>query len=387
MFVPAVPRIMNRIYDSIYAKVGKNILKRLILYTAYRQKQKDLTRRVIRHDTIWDRYVFDKVRENLGSKIRLICVGSAPLCPQILNFLRVAIGCVISEGYGQTECVGPCTATLIGDHTTGHLGPPLVNSIIKLIDVPDMGYLAKQGKGEILVKGPSVFQGYFGMPEQTKATLDHDGWLHTGDIGCWTKTGTLMLIDRKKNIFKLAQGEYIAPEKIENILINSNYVEQIFVYGDGFKSMLVAIVVVNLDQLEYNTDCNLTRNDEAQLNQSQVKQIILEDLKRNGLAAGLKSFEIPKNVYLRKRPFTIEEDLLTPTLKLKVFTMKIIVFFFQINYTLVRKRIIYIGILFGLFSEKHCVHIFPETDTNALQRIGTEYKGRLLKRIGFKLFF
>lgn len=88
---------MNRIYDSIYAKVGKNILKRLILHTAYRQKQKDLIRRVIRHDTIWDRYVFDKVRENLGSKIRLICVGSAPLCPQILNFLRVAIGCVVSD--------------------------------------------------------------------------------------------------------------------------------------------------------------------------------------------------------------------------------------------------------------------------------------------------
>lgn len=188
-----------------------------------------------------------------------------------------------------------------------------------------MGYLAKQGKGEILVKGPSVFQGYFGMPEQTRDTLDSDGWLHTGDIGCWTKKGTLVLIDRKKNIFKLAQGEYIAPEKIENILINSSYVEQIFVYGDGFKSILVAIVVVNLDQLEYNTNCNLTRSDEAQLNQSQIKQIILEDLKRIGLAAGLKSFEIPKNVYLRKRAFTIEEDLLTPTLKLKVNEFELII--------------------------------------------------------------
>ncbi|KAH9491084.1 hypothetical protein DERF_015820 [Dermatophagoides farinae] len=339
----AVPRLLNRIYDAIYAKVRNNILKRCLLHWAYRQKRKDLARHVIRNNTIWDRIVFDRVRQNMGSRLRLICVGSAPLSADVLDFLRVAIDfffetfkynlngfydlVMISEGYGQTECVGPCTATLMGDETTGHVGPPLVGSIVKLADVPDMGYNSCDGRGEILVKGPVVFQGYYKMPEQTAEILDNDGWLHTGDIGYWSAEGTLRLIDRKKNIFKLSQGEYIAPEKIENILINSQYVQQIFIYGDGFKSMLIAIVVPDLDFIQsldhrFHIELPLIEWTEDQLNsqplpKNQLKELIINDLKRVGQTADLKSFELPKNIYVKKSPFTIEEGLLTPTLKSK----------------------------------------------------------------------
>lgn len=95
-FFAAVPRLLNRIYDAIYAKVRNNILKRCLLHWAYRQKRKDLARHVIRNNTIWDRIVFDRVRQNMGSRLRLICVGSAPLSADVLDFLRVAIGCVVS---------------------------------------------------------------------------------------------------------------------------------------------------------------------------------------------------------------------------------------------------------------------------------------------------
>ena len=99
------------------------------------------------------------------------------------------------------------------------MGPPLPSARIRLVDVPEMDCFAKDGRGEICVKGPGVFQGYLNDPEKTAEALDEDGWLHTGDIGTWQQNGSLKVVDRKKHIFKMAQGEYIAPEKIENIYL------------------------------------------------------------------------------------------------------------------------------------------------------------------------
>lgn len=161
----------------------------------------------------------------------------------------------------------PCDASI------GHVGPPLPSAKVKLLDVPEMGYVAKEGKGEILVKGPIVFQGYFKNPQLTAQTVDADGWLHTGDIGmfnevkiekntnllqntrysiqfCSKQNQALQIIDRKKNIFKLSQGEYVAPEKIENVYSQSSLVAQIFVYGESLKSSLVGVIVPDQIVLE-----------------------------------------------------------------------------------------------------------------------------------------
>ncbi|EGW04828.1 Long-chain-fatty-acid--CoA ligase 5 [Cricetulus griseus] len=119
------------------------------------------------------------------------------------------------------------------DWTAGHVGTPVACNFVKLEDVADINYFSVNNKGEIFIKGNNVFQGYLKDPEKTQEALDKDGWLHTGDIGGWLPNGTLKIIDWKKNIFKLAQGEYIAPEKIENVYNRSRPVLQVFIHGES----------------------------------------------------------------------------------------------------------------------------------------------------------
>ncbi|XP_061627734.1 long-chain-fatty-acid--CoA ligase 1a isoform X8 [Phyllopteryx taeniolatus] len=222
------------------------------------------------------------------------------------------------EGYGQTECTAGCSMSMPGDWTAGHVGPPLPCNAIKLVDVVDMNYLAANNEGEVCVKGPNVFLGYLGNPEKTAEAIDKDGWLHTGDIGKWLPNGTLKIIDRKKHIFKLAQGEYIAPEKIENIYNRSDPVAQIFVHGDSLQACLVGIVVPDPDFLPIwikKRGINGSYLDMCKSND--VKNAILEDIQKLGKEAGLKSFEQVRDIALHPEMFSVQNGLLTPTLKAK----------------------------------------------------------------------
>lgn len=160
---------------------------------------------IVRSTSFFDQVVFKKIREGMGGRVKLMVTGSAPLAENVLNFVRCAFGACIVEGYGQTECVACATITVEGDAVPGHVGVPSPCCAIKLVDVPELGYFAKNDAGEVCVKGPNVFKGYYKNPEQTAETIDEEGWLHTGDIGKWTTRGTLKIVDRKKHIFKLAQ--------------------------------------------------------------------------------------------------------------------------------------------------------------------------------------
>lgn len=169
------------------------------------------------------------------------------------------------------------------------------------------------------VKGPNVFRGYLNDPEKTAETLDADGWLHTGDIGKWLPNGALKIIDRKKHIFKLAQGEYIAPEKIENIYTRSEAVAQVFVHGESLQACLVAVVVPDPDFLCGWTTKTLGLEGGYQelCGKEEVKAAILEDMVRLGKEGGLKSFEQVKAIYIHTEMFSVENGLLTPTMKAK----------------------------------------------------------------------
>uniref|UniRef100_A0A8C3H7H2 long-chain-fatty-acid--CoA ligase n=3 Tax=Chrysemys picta bellii TaxID=8478 RepID=A0A8C3H7H2_CHRPI len=244
--------------------------------------------------------------------------AAAPISPSVLTLLRGALGCQIFEAYGQTECAAGCTFTVPGDCTSGHVGAPLPCNILKLEDVADMNYFSSNNEGEVCIKGPNVFKGYLKDPEKTAEAIDTDGWLHTGDIGKWMPNGTLKIIDRKKNIFKLAQGEYIAPEKIENVYIRSAPVAQVFVHGESLKSSLVGVVVPDPEVLpKFAAKLGIKGSSEEIYKNSVLKKAILEDMVKVGRDAGLKSFEQVKDIYIHPEMFTIEQGLLTPTLKAK----------------------------------------------------------------------
>nr|XP_020490039.1 long-chain-fatty-acid--CoA ligase 1-like [Labrus bergylta]XP_020490041.1 long-chain-fatty-acid--CoA ligase 1-like [Labrus bergylta]XP_020490042.1 long-chain-fatty-acid--CoA ligase 1-like [Labrus bergylta]XP_029133291.1 long-chain-fatty-acid--CoA ligase 1-like [Labrus bergylta] len=315
---PVVPRLLNRMYDKIFGQANTT-LKRWLLEFAYRRKAAEIMKGIVRRDSIWDQLIFRKVQASLGGRVRLMLTGAAPISPAVLTFLRAAVGCQFYEGYGQTECTAGCTITLPGDSTAGHVGAPLPCNSIKLVDVAEMNYLASNGEGEVCVKGPNVFKGYLKDPEKTEETIDEDGWLHTGDIGKWLPNGTLKIVDRKKHIFKLAQGEYIAPEKVENIYTRSDAVAQVFVHGDSLQACLVAVVVPDPDFLSGWTKRTLKLEGSYQelCDRAEVKTAILEDLVRLGKEGGLKSFEQVKAICIHNELFSIENGLLTPTLKAK----------------------------------------------------------------------
>ncbi|XP_038255592.1 long-chain-fatty-acid--CoA ligase 1 isoform X2 [Dermochelys coriacea] len=314
---PVVPRLLNRMFDKIFGQANTS-LKRWILDFASKRKEAELRSGIIRKNSLWDKLIFRKIQASLGGKVRLMITGAAPVSASVLTFLRAALGCQFYEGYGQTECTAGCSLTLPGDWTAGHVGAPMPCSLLKLVDVEEMNYFAVKGEGEVCVKGPNVFQGYLKDPEKTAEALDKDGWLHTGDIGKWLPNGTLKIIDRKKHIFKLAQGEYIAPEKIENVYMRSEPVAQVFVYGESLQAFLIAIVVPDAETLSnWAKKKGFEGSYEELCKNKDLKKHILEDMLKVGKESGLKSFEQVKGIALSMETFSVENGLLTPTLKAK----------------------------------------------------------------------
>eukprot|EP01134_Creolimax_fragrantissima_P002230 CFRG2230T1 len=317
----SVPRLLNRVSDKIQEKVSNGgILTRFIFALATSQKRKMLEKGIVANDTIWDRIAFRKVQEALGGNVRGIVSGAAPLSPAVMDFLRCTMGCHVVEGYGQTECSAASTVTIPGDHDLGHVGPPLPCNEIKLIDVPEMKYFAKEGKGEVCMRGANVFVGYFNDEEKTKETINDEGWLLTGDIGMWLPNGSLKIIDRRKNIFKLSQGEYIAPEKVEEVYTRAAGVSQVYLHGTSMESCCVAIVVPEKEdilQVLKAEGIDTSGDYEALIKSKQVYEYLKKTLFVLGKDAGLKGFEQARDIHVSTDVFTVENGLLTPTFKSK----------------------------------------------------------------------
>ncbi|GMR46553.1 hypothetical protein PMAYCL1PPCAC_16748, partial [Pristionchus mayeri] len=249
-FFPVVPRLLNRMYDGVMAKVNNaNFLVRSLFKLARWAKLADLEKGFIQNDSIWDKIVFRKIRAAVGGRVKLIITGSAPIADEVMQTMRASFGCYLAEIYGLTECSAVATVTWAPDARSGHCGGPVACVQLKLSDVPEMNYFAADGRGEVLVKGPAVTRGYYKEPEKTAELFDEDGFMRTGDIGWLRPDGTLRLIDRKKHMFKLAQGEYVAPEKIEAVYSRVEGVQQCFVDGDSLQRWLIAVIVPDPEAL------------------------------------------------------------------------------------------------------------------------------------------
>jgi len=317
----SVPRLLNRIYDKVNAGVREgSVVKQKLFAWAYASKKRALERGE-KPNAVFEKLVFSKLRAKLGGRVRYMSTGSAPISPEVMEFLRICFGGVVFEGYGMTESACVISKTDASDFSTGHVGAPVPCCEIKLVDVNEMRYTCKDQpypRGEVCVRGPSVFEGYYKSKAQTDEVLDADGWLHTGDIGLWLPGGRLKIIDRKKNIFKLAQGEYVAPEKIENIYARNKFVAQSFVYGDSLQAFLVAVVVPDEEVLmPWCQERGLKGNFKEMCANQVVKQHLLKSMIHTGEEGGLKGFEQIRAIHVVSELFSVENGLLTPTFKLK----------------------------------------------------------------------
>ena len=328
----AVPRIFQRIYDGINAQLKKKpFFVRKLFEKAMSIKIKDYNETGILKNVLFDNIIFNQIRSKFGGRLRFMLVGSAPCEPYILNFLRCSLSCEIVEGYGQTEDIAGVLLTRTCDPVTQHLGGPGFSCEIKLVDVPELGYTSKtvdsEGRprpsGELCVRGPIICKGYFRDIEKTKETIDEDEWLHSGDIATIIPEhgNALKIVDRVKNIFKLQQGEYISPEKIENIFSNCKYIEQIFIYGETLQSYLIAIIYPKShDVIEFLKSKNIDANKENYTDyfeDEDLKTNIIKELDTFGRKSDLKGFELPKKIHLFKEPFSVENQIITPTMKIR----------------------------------------------------------------------
>ncbi|KAJ2780661.1 medium-chain fatty acid-CoA ligase faa2 [Coemansia interrupta] len=321
-----VPRIFNRINDQVWAQVNaKGGIASMLFNYAYGVKKDNLAHNTNQH-WLWDRVVFKAVRQKFGGRIRLVISGSAPISGDVLDFLRVALSAVVLEGYGLTETTGPCGVTVPNDMKAGNVGCTLGTCMYKLVSVPDMDYTVEDKpypRGEVFVKGNNVFTEYYKKPELTAETIDADGWVATGDIGMFDERGNLVIVDRKKNMFKLSQGEYVTPERIEIIYTDSALIDQAYIHGESLESVLVGVFVPNEEFLRRglandSNIGNLSAMTFAELCQNEhVVKFMLDVVNDWGRKNKLKGFEIPKRIYLESAQFSVENDILTPTLKIK----------------------------------------------------------------------
>ncbi len=331
----SVPRLFNKMYDKIHNKMSTLTgLKKFIATNGLKSKLDNLHKHGSTSHWFYDMTVFNKTKAILGGKVRIMAVGSAPINTDVLDYLKVVFCAPIIEGYGQTEACAFEFATDAKDGHSGHVGGPFSQNEFKLVDVPDMNYFStdkdEQGnskpRGEIWVRGINVIPGYYKLDAKNKETFTEDKWMKSGDVGMIdsTKGNRLQIIDRKKNIFKLAQGEYIAPEKLENVYKSSNpLLGDIFVYGDSLKSCLVA--VINFEPAnaivlgkEYGVEIKEGEN----LNDNEdFKKKILEGLLKTNKETKLNSLEKIKGVYLDNSSW-MDLNLITNSFKKKRNALK-----------------------------------------------------------------
>lgn len=329
----SVPRLFERIYDAIHKSVEKSpLLQQKIFNWAVSVGRRMTTCRLegrppnavlkMQH-RIAHRLVFQKLHDRLGGNVRFAVSGGAALPKHIGEFF-LAIGLTIIEGYGLTETapvltVNPLSRPRFG--TVGWVLPGVTIAIQRLTDGVIVGQLSGDDypsdltteEGEILVKGPNVMKGYWNQEEATREVFDADGWLHTGDVGRFDQ-GYLVITDRIKHMIVSRGGKNIYPGPIEEQLKQEPWIDQLVVIGEG-REFLAALIVPNFEALHQYAQAHRlsVASEEALLAHPEIQALFEQSLRRYNRQA--PAHERIRAFRLLSEPFTIENGLLTPTLK------------------------------------------------------------------------
>ena len=297
--LPSVPRVYEKVHTAVQASFDEasGVKRRLIDWalrvgervSELKQQGKAVPAGLAFQHRLADKLVYSKVKAKLGGRLRLPISGGAPLAKEIAEFFDT-IDITIIEGYGQTECTTASNVNMPGHYRFGTVGPAIPGVEVRIAD-----------DGEILVRGPNVFAGYYKDEEATREVLDEERWLHTGDIGS-IDDGFLTITDRKKDIIVTAQGKNVAPQNIENALKGSKYVSQALVIGDR-RPYLTALIT--LDEAET-----------AKLGDGADVEAVVQEIV-DAWNQDKASFEQVKRFTILPRDFSPEEDEVTPTMKLR----------------------------------------------------------------------
>lgn len=309
----AVPRFYQKIYGALTEMVQKDTPKKQKIFNwalgvgrqvaEHRRQGKNAPLLLNLKNKIAGLLVFNKVKKKLGGKLWFIPCGGASLSPEITQFFD-AMGIHITVGYGLTETTATLTCFPLTHYQYDTAGVPIGNTQIKI-----------GANNEILIKGSSVMKGYYNLPEETANAFTEDGWFRTGDAGI-IENGALKITDRIKDLMKTSNGKYITPQAIENILTNSNYIQQAMVVAEG-KPFVTAVIVPNFEALkEKISSMKIPASDWKEiLSTDKIKDFyhdLLQDIQKE-----LPSFEKVKKFVLLPSEFEIQSGEITPTLKIK----------------------------------------------------------------------
>ena len=311
---PTVLVSVPRLYEKVYQKVldAGGVKGKLVAWAAEVGRRAALLKEdgarlpfllKIQY-ALADRLVFTKLRLAVGGRLRYFVSGGAALAPEINRFFLGA-GITILEGYGLSETSPVTNVNTIEHFRIGTVGRPVPGTEIRIAD-----------DGEILIRGPQVMKGYYGLEEMTREVIADDGWFSTGDIGELSSDGYLRITDRKKDLIKTSGGKYVAPQAIENLLKKNPYIDQAVVVGDGRKFCSVLVVPAFERLGSWATAEGVDGADSAALlADSRCQDLLKEEI--FGELRDLARFETPKKIGLLSEPFTVENGALTPTQKVK----------------------------------------------------------------------
>lgn len=324
-----VPAVWESVKKGIVGKVngGSPIVKNLFWGALWAKSQ--LMNWGLPGAGILDAVVFKKIKEATGGRLKLSLNGGGPVAKDTQRFISMAI-CPMIIGYGLTETTAMGTLQNPLEWTSDSIGAMPASVEAKLVDFPDAGYFSTNKpnpQGEVWLRGPSIMEGYYKNDKETQEALTSDGWFKTGDVGEWDHNGHLKLIDRKKNLVKTLNGEYIALEKLESIYRSATVVANICVYAEESKAKPIAIIVPAEPALKKLASSIGVEGGtlEELVHNKKLNGAVLKEMQAAGRSGGLAGIEIIEGVVLSDEEWTPQNvsqpppSLLSSGLKIEGF--------------------------------------------------------------------